>query len=122
MIDHINGEPVELVTDFGALRVLDIVYVVSCSCGRPHHRMALVSWTTAPGYSMYGDERGWWVCEPPARCVLPFVASGGLTGIGPGVVADRRIYRVINPPRAADVDEGITEVIAAARAKKALAR
>ncbi len=98
-VERINGEPVELVTDFGALRVGDIVYVVRCCTADQRHRMVLIAKSDQPGMSTHAfGEVGWWIGLP-----IPSCAKGAtVAGVGRGTVARGRVYRVINPPLASD--------------------
>lgn len=88
-----NGERLELVTDFDSLRAGDLVVVKPCRwCGGQHRAMLLRFLGHATGIHPSG-----------AHETLPAWSTTAWTHVGPTIipeflVADRRLYRVLIPP------------------------
>ena len=121
MIGRINGEPVELVMDFGALRVGDVVYYMRPPCEtHPHHRLFLVSY--APHWHgrhpLDCENSEAWTTLPRPPCAPSFALGLVVT---PKNIERRRIYRVVNPPLASD-DAEENRGLDRQRVRKALAR
>ncbi len=97
---RINGEPVELVTDFGALAVGDVCWATLCPRCDGKHRLLLI-------------ERGRFKTDLADG--IGFRALPGLhdrtdgTCIRPETVRAGRLYRVINPPREEVADDHVGE-------------
>lgn len=104
---NINGEPCELVEDFGQLRVADTIYMLSCNwCGKSPHRAMLVRPVIGP--VMMPDRT---VGIMPGYPMLPEphqVQPGQRTMVTPPSVGGRSIWRVIDPQKATgdDVKQG----------------
>lgn len=106
----INGEPCELVTDFGQLRASDLIYVLTCNwCGKAPHRAMLLRprmgpvMTASDAGNVVIMMGGFPMAPDPHR--LP---PGQGTMITQPTVAAQIVWRVIDPKRTVgdDVKQG----------------
>lgn len=87
-----SEERLELVTDFGSLRSGMLVVVKPCGCGRTH-RVMLLGWDDSPSSTLTRgvvEERTFKVSPQPS------CSYGGGSVVGPTLVAERRLYRVVD--------------------------
>lgn len=108
----INGELCERVERFGDLRRFDITYDTACDkCHRPACRAMLFELVETDEEHGVGVA---WELQPP--CYEP--GDGYISGIGPSMVAEGRVWRVVEArdDAADEIEQREVEVRAAIRA------
>jgi hypothetical protein len=85
----INGEEVELVTDFASLRSGMTVFVNPCASCIRHHRGMLLGLKDHPGFERHYE------VVPFPKCVNR--KHWLYAAVAPDHVRERRLYRVVDP-------------------------
>jgi len=104
MIDRINGEPVEKVSDFDALEGREIVWVIACGwCDGKHRGMLLQKFAHSECLKSNGAiiRTQAWEIVPAPRCASRLYPER-IIAVSVEDVARGFVYRVVNPPREAE--------------------